>query len=351
MIDMDSSDLIESTVTSTRIRLARNLSSYPFPGKLSESQAKEIIRAVGYELNRLDAFTEYELGRIDSDEATFLLEKHLISPDLIRRKNISAAFITSDEEVSVMVNEEDHLREQYILRGCNLYKAYERISGIDDGIGRSVSFAFDEKLGYLTACPSNLGTGMRASVMMFLPGLAKYKKLEELLPALKANGLTVRGVFGEGTAAEGYSYQISNERTLGVSETDILAHMSEVALNFAELEARARERMLEEDELGYRDMCLRAYGVLTNCAQLSVKELTKGMVKVKLGVALGFFEAEDMDALNDFIDNMRPVSFKRGNCPDARDERECDVLRAEIVHKVLPQLVCRAGERPAETTL
>lgn len=349
MIDADSSDLIESTVTSTRIRLARNLSSYPFPDKLEAAQAKEIIRTVGYELNRLDMFSEYELGKIDPDEATYLLEKHLISPDLIRRKNISAAFISSDGEVSVMINEEDHLREQYILKGCNLYKAYERISGIDDGIGSSVSFAYDERLGYLTACPSNLGTGMRASVMMFLPGLAKYKKLEGLLPSLKANGLTVRGVFGEGTAAEGYSYQISNERTLGVSESDILAHMNEVALNFAELEARARERMLEEDALGYRDMCLRAYGTLTNCAVLTLKELMTGMVKVKLGVALGFFKATDMDALNDFWDNMRPVSFKRGNCPEAKDERECDILRAEIVHKILPELVCRTKKSSIES--
>ncbi len=346
--ERDSPNVIETTVTSTRIRLARNLLAYPFPDKLDEKQAKEIIGVVGYELNRLDAFTEYEIGKLSAEKATFLQERHLISPDLIRRKNISAAFISSDEEVSVMVNEEDHLREQYILKGCNLYKAYERISGIDDGIGRSVNFAYDGKLGYLTACPSNLGTGMRASVMMFLPGLAKYKKLEELLPSLKSNGLTVRGVFGEGTAAEGYSYQISNERTLGISETDILSHMNEVTLSLAELEARARERMLDEDEIGYKDMCLRAYGTLVNCAVLSAKELVSGMVKVKLGVALGFFSAADMGSLNDFIEDMRPVSFKIVNCPDAKDERECDLARAEIAHQVLRELVRRKDERERE---
>ena len=198
MTEMDSASFIETVVTSTRVRLARNLYSYPFPGKMTVQEAKEVIRTVGYELNRLDDFTEYDIGKIGAEEATLLQEKHLISPDLIRRKDISAAFISSDKEVSVMVNEEDHLREQYILKGFDLYKAYERISGIDDGLARSVSFAYDEKLGYLTACPSNLGTGMRASVMMFLPGLAKYKKLEELLPSLKVNGLTVRGVFGDG---------------------------------------------------------------------------------------------------------------------------------------------------------
>lgn len=142
--------------------------------------------------------------------------------------------------------------------------------------------------------------------MMFLPGLAKYKRLEELMPSLKANGLTVRGMFGEGTAAEGYSYQISNERTLGVSETDILSLMNEVTLNLAELEARARERMLEEDALGYRDMCLRAYGTLTNCALLSVKELTAGMVKVKLGAGAGIFRGGG---------HGRPQRFYRAYAP------------------------------------
>ena len=165
MTEMDSASFIETVVTSTRVRLARNLYSYPFPGKMTVQEAKEVIRTVGYELNRLDDFTEYDIGKIGAEEATLLQEKHLISPDLIRRKDISAAFISSDKEVSVMVNEEDHLREQYILKGFDLYKAYERISGIDDGLARSVSFAYDEKLGYLTACPSNLGTGMRASVM------------------------------------------------------------------------------------------------------------------------------------------------------------------------------------------
>ena len=176
---------------------------------------------------------------------------------------------------------------------------------------------------------------------MFLPGLAKYQKLKELLPALKKNGLTVRGVFGEGTAAEGYSYQISNERTLGFSEADILAHMHEVTLNMTELEIRAREKMLEEDALGYKDLCLRAYGSLCNCAVLSVGELTDSIVKVRLGAALGFFKVEDMDAFNDFIANMRPASFKMGNCPDA-NERETDVVRAKIVGKVLPRLVKRS---------
>lgn len=337
----DTPKFMETTVISTRVRLARNIAGYPFPEKLSLSRAREMIERVGKALSGLDEFTEYDIGKLSDDEATLLQEKHLISPALIRRKNFAAAFISSDKEVSVMVGEEDHLREQYILKGFDLYKAYERLSGIDDLLGDSVEFAYDEKLGYLTACPSNLGTGLRASVMMFLPALAKYGKLEKLLPALKKNGLTVRGVFGEGSAAEGYSYQISNERTLGFSELDLLSHMQEVTLNLAELEIRAREKMLAEDKLGYRDVCLRAFGALSNCAVLPVEELTEGIVKVRLGAALGFFKVSDINAFNDFVANMRPASFKMGNCPAATDY-ECDCRRAAIVGKVLPRLVKRA---------
>lgn len=331
---------VETTVISTRIRLARNLAGYPFPAKLSVAQAKEIISSVAAALSRLDEFTEYDIGAMSEEQATLLKEKYIISAELIKKKELSAAFVSSDKEISVMVNEEDHLREQYILKGFDLYKAYERLGGIDDGLEKSLDFSFDERLGYLTACPSNVGTGMRASVMMFLPGLARYKKLKALLPSLKKNGLTVRGGFGEGTLADGYTYQISNERTLGVSETDVLSHMNEVTLNMAELEIRARERMLEEDELNYRDVCLRAYGALCNCAVLPVKELSEKLVKVRLGVALGFLKADGTDAFNDFVANMRPISFRAGNCPMA-NEAETDVVRAKIVGKVLPSLVRR----------
>ena len=332
---------IETLVTSTRIRLARNFAAYPFPQKLDERLAEEIVYLVGKELQKLDEFEKNDMSTLSKEEATLLQEQHLISPALIRRKGIGAAFISSDKSISVMVNEEDHLREQYILKGFDLYKAYERISGIDEGLSSSLGFAYDEKLGYLTACPSNLGTGMRASVMMFLPCLALNNELENYLPTLKANGLTVRGVFGEGTAAEGYSYQVSNERTLGLSEQDVLDQMIRMTMNLCDLELRARERMLKKKKIPLRDACLRAYGTLTNCAVLELKELTEGMVKVKLGMALGFFEARDIQAFNDFLADMRPASFRLENGLQSASEYECNLMRAEIVHKVLPELVSR----------
>lgn len=332
---------IQTIVTSTRIRLARNLSAYPFPDKLDKKLASEIVYLVGEELGKVDDFEKCDMGRFDKTQATLLQEQHLISPALIRRKGLAAAFISSDKSISVMVNEEDHLREQYIYKGFDLYKAYERISGIDDGLGQSLDFAYDEKLGYLTACPSNLGTGMRASVMMFLPGLEYNGELKKLIPTLKAGGLTVRGVFGEGTDAEGYSYQVSNERTLGVSEGELLDQMIRMTMTLCDLELRGREQMLSQKKISLRDSCLRAYGTLTNCAVLTLKELTEGMVKVRLGMALDFFKPRNVQDFNDFMADMRPASFRLENGLQKASEAECDLMRAEIVHKVLPELIQR----------
>jgi protein arginine kinase len=322
--------------------LARNLAAYPFPDRLDEKLASEIVFLVDKSLSSLDEFKRYDMGALSKEEANLLKEQHLISPALIRKKGIASAFISLDNAVSIMVNEEDHLREQYILKGFDLYKAYERISGIDDGLSNCLQFAYQKKLGYLSACPSNLGTGMRASVMMFLPGLAWSKELEGVLPKLKAGGLTVRGVFGEGTLAEGYNYQVSNERTLGLSEQEILQQMVRMTMTLCDLELRARDKMLKSNKIPLKDACLRAYGTLTNCAVLPIKELTEGMVKVKLGMALGFFKARDIRGFNDFMADMRPASFKLENNLQGKSESDCDLIRADIVRKVLPELIVRA---------
>ena len=336
---------IQSIVTSTRIRLARNFAAYPFPEKLDEKLAQETIYLVENTLKEVDEFEKKDLATLTREETTLLQEQHLISPALIRKKNVAAAFLSTDRAVSIMVNEEDHLREQFIYKGFDLYKAYENISGIDEQLGSRLNFAYDDQLGYLTACPTNIGTGMRASVMMFLPGLAKTNGLKSFLPKLKENGLTVRGVFGEGTAAEGYSYQVSNERTLGMSESEILDKMVRMTMTLCDMELNARESLLETDKIALKDECLRAYGTLCNCAVLSLKELTESMVKVKLGMALGFLQVRNIQDFNDFLANMRPASFRLGNGLQGASEYECDLARAEIAQKVLRELVVRADKK------
>jgi protein arginine kinase len=238
-----------------------------------------------------------------------------------------------------MVNEEDHLREQYIVKGFDLYKAYERVMGVDEGLASAFDFAYDDKLGYLTACPSNVGTGMRASVMMFLPGLAWTGGLKKLLPSLKANGLTVRGAFGEGTKSEGYAYQVSNEQTLGISETEILAKVVRATMSICDLENEAREELLNKSETEVLDKCLRAYGVLTHCAKLSIKEFLSGIADVRLGLALGFFKTRDQSGFDEFTDSMRPVAFKKSNGLEGESEAICDEARADTVCNALPELV------------
>ncbi len=331
-------EFIETIVISTRIRLARNFAAYPFPQTMNDEHAEDIVYLVGSELNKLDEFDRYDIAKLNKQEAVSLQEQYLISPALMKSKR-GAAFVSSDKAISIMVNEEDHLREQYIYKGFDLYKAYERISGIDEGLASAFDFAFDEKLGYLTACPSNLGTGMRASVMMFLPGLSWNGELKKFLPTLKAGGLTVRGAFGEGTSSEGYLYQVSNERTLGVSEQEILEQMVRMTMTLCDLELRARDEMLKSAESEIRDRCLRSYGILTNCAILSMQEFLAKIADVKLGLILGFFKARDKKGFDEFLDAMKPAAFKKSNGLEGESESTCDEVRAETVCNALPELV------------
>lgn len=331
-------EFIQTIVISTRIRLARNFASYPFPKRMDGAQAEDIVVLVREGLKEVDEFTEYNIADLTTEEAMQLQERYIISPALMKSK-FGAAFVSADKTISIMANEEDHLREQYICKGFELMKAYERISGIDETLASMYDFAFDDKLGFITACPSNLGTGMRASVMMFLPGIASNGELKKLLPEIKAAGMTVRGAFGEGTTSEGYLYQVSNERTLGFSETDILNAMTKITMSLADQELIAREKMLKEDSDDLEDRCLRSYGILTNCAILSQDEFLTRMTDVRLGIAFGFLEALDLNGFDEFLNDMRPAAFRLSNGLKGKRERYCDKVRAETVRNVLPELV------------
>ncbi len=337
----------ESVAVSTRIRLARNFKDYPFPGKLlcdphAEEQASEIIRLISAELKALDTFELYEMGAVSDETAAFLTERRLISRDLMKHRAIAAALVSRDESISVMINEEDHIRAQYFMHGFDLRKAYERVSGIDDVISESVPFAFDEELGYLTACPTNLGTGLRASVMLFLPALSRRGLVKQLLPHLNRLGLTVRGEFGEGSAAQGEHYQISNEVTLGLSEEDILAVVERAVSVVVETEQRERARMRAEGGAELKDKIYRSYGVLTNCLRLDDAELFRRIADLKFGVALGFFDggeedegrARRMGELDALLVAMRPANIDRlrGETSDAEGQ---NAYRAEYVSKAL----------------
>ncbi len=338
---VNATEYLRTVVMTTRIRLARNLSGFPFPTKMRETHAEEILHLVSEGLKRIDtdAYARYDIEKLSDMEASLLQEQYLISAELAKRGRGGAAFVSSDKAVAIMVNEEDHLREQYICKGFSLMKAYERLSAIDEGLSEVLDFAFDEKLGYLTACPSNVGTGMRASVMMFLPGLTWNGEIKNAFRAWKSNGMTIRGSFGEGSGAEGYLYQISNERTLGWSEKEILEKVSEFAMRLCDQELHARDAMKKQAETELRDRCLRSYGALCNCALLDLSEFLQKIADVKLGLALDILKAESDAAFDEFMDDMRPAAFCLNNNLEGESERFYDEVRAETVGSVLPKIV------------
>lgn len=304
-------DLTRGTVASTRVRLARNLEGYPFPSRLKdEKQAKEIIRRVSSGFDWRDEFNLYYMNAIPDEQAISFIEKHLISPNLLKSRNRSAALINAEESVSIMINEEDHLREQCILKGLDLRLAYDTISEIDAKLGKAMRFAYDEQFGYLTACPTNLGTGQRASVMMFLPALTLNGLIPKVIRSVSRLGLTVRGIYGEGSEAEGFMYQISNEVTLGVTEEEILCEVENVVGKICELENVERNNLkFGENSLSLKDECLRSYGILTNCAKLTSKELERLAAKVKIGATLGYINIPDVSLIDDIVVKLQPSSI------------------------------------------
>ena len=325
---------LENVAVSTRVRLARNFEGYPFPNRLKdEKRAKEIVMVVAAALNRTDAFKLYHMNNVSDEQAEFLKERYLISQDLIDNRRISAALVSKDESISVMINEEDHIREQYFTKGFDFKKAYERISGIDDIVSESIAFAYDDTLGFLTACPTNLGTGLRASVMLFLPAITRRNLMRQLLPELKSKGLTVRGAYGEGSGTEGALYQISNEVTLGWSEEKILSVVEGAVEKIVLMELLERDKIKREEGLSLADAVLRSYGILTNCIRIDAREFLLRMADVKFGVALGYLEGS-MEELDNLIIDMRPANINRLNgAPMDAESRE--LYRAEYAGKVL----------------
>lgn len=335
-------DFTLGTAVSSRIRLARNLNGYPFPARLkSDRQAKEIIRAVSAALNKVDEFKLYYMDGISEDEALNFVENRLISPALLNTPSRSAALINEKGDISVMVNEEDHLREQCISQGMSLRSAYKSLSAKDSLIARSIPFAYDEQLGYLTACPTNLGTGLRASVMLFLPALALGGMMPDVIRSVNRLGLTVRGAYGEGTQAKGYTFQVSNEVTLGVSEEAIISEVESVVAKIVEMEASERRRLKDGETASIiKDKCLRAYGVLTNCALMTHTELDELCADLKFAACLGYLKINDLSAIDELTFKMKPSNL---NVLSGRTlkEREREEYCAQYVSNRIKSLVSK----------
>lgn len=327
----------DDVVISSRIRLARNVNDIPFPSRLNDERASLIARKVYDSLQAGDSYDLYKMSNISEIDGNVLMEKHLISADLLNNNQFGAAIINESETVSIMINEEDHIREQSILKGFNLKEAYEKINAVDDCIAARIRFSFDPRLGYLTSCPTNLGTGLRASVMMFLPGLSITKNLDSCVNAVSRLNMTVRGVYGEGSDADGFLYQVSNQKTLGVSESEIIQSVETSINHIVDTELRAREVLLRNNETELKDRIMRAWGVLTNAYTLSTDEFMRLTAFVKLGVYYGLIRVSDRARLEKLITEAQPANLINISGKQL-DAAERDLYRAAYVGKTLRNL-------------
>lgn len=327
-------------VLSSRVRLARNLDGIPFPQRMSEEDGNKILAGVRLAVEKMNSekkWSRLELTRLDelsANEREILVEKHLISPQHATKSRFGAVVLSDDESVSIMVNEEDHLRIQVILPGLKVMEAWQVANSLDDGLEQTLDLAYDEKRGYLTACPTNVGTGLRASVMMHLPGLVITKQIAGLVNAIGQFGLTVRGLYGEGTEAAGNIFQISNQITLGRSEEEIINNLLAVVKQIIQQERQAREKLHKEWGEQLKDKIWRSYGILRYAQTMTSQEAINLLSNVRLGVDLGILQGVESTVLNELMVLMRPAYLQKlaGKelSPMERDLRRALLIRDRL---------------------
>lgn len=322
-------------VISSRVRLARNLEDFPFTPKLdaetSEKIAEKVVSALKTGLGEELTVTDMR----DSDTPKrLLLEDHLVSPDFCADSPLARFLVTdSSGSLAVMINEEDHVRIQSIYPGFALEKAYETASHTDDVLAESVSLAFDETLGFLTACPTNLGTGLRASVMLHLPAMSAYGYIKSLAALMTKIGLTVRGMYGEGSEALGCLYQLSNQITLGISETDAIEKLEGAVKQIVAKERELRAQMLSDKNGDTADKLWRSFGTLKYARKLDTAEAARLISNVRFGAVCGVIpEAENINLIK-LMFSVMPAHI-RAAFPDAPTSEKRDVRRADYVRSV-----------------
>ncbi len=324
-------------VISSRVRLARNLRSRPFPGWAKKAERTSILELVRPRVEELpemqDSFSE-SLQDLSALDRQVLVERHLISREHAAKGTGSAVVINRRQTLSIMINEEDHLRMQSIRSGLQLKQAFKLVDKIDSALESKLEFAYDPRLGYLTACPTNVGTGMRASAMLHLPGLVLSELINQVIQAVSKIGLAVRGLYGEGTEAMGNLFQISNQTTLGEREDDIINRLSKVIETIIEKEHDARQVLLQKKPNTLSDQIGRAYGVLTYAHAMASKEALNLLSIIKLGVDLGAFSEERRFSIDELFIETQPAHLQKTSQQKLNAE-ERDHLRAQIIRERL----------------
>ncbi len=325
-------------VVSTRIRLARNLKAYPFSSKLTDEQASKMIEEVKSAIDASPAFSKdlsvRPLETMSENEKLSLVERHLISPDFLRKQGPHTLILSKNETVSIMLNEEDHIRLQVIREGFCPEECLKQAILIDQLIDERADIAFDEELGYLTHCPTNLGTGLRVSLMMHLPLLTRAGEMQNMITEAGKLGITVRGIYGEGTSERGDLYQISNQLTLGYTEEEILERLQSVAEQFVERERALRSHLVENGKDQLEDRVWRAVGTLENARILSSKEAESLLSDLRLGMSCQIVKGPDYAFINKLMTDIEPATLLTKH-PEAASPADRDRLRASYLRESL----------------
>ncbi|CEG25225.1 protein arginine kinase [Bacillus sp. B-jedd] len=326
-------------VLSSRIRLARNLEEYDFPALLSTEEGQGILNKLKIAVENSDrsSFGQIEflpMHELQPLQKRVLVEKHLISPALAEDSPFGACLLSENEEISVMVNEEDHIRIQCLFPGLQLTEALQAANEVDDWLEGDIKYAFNEEYGYLTSCPTNVGTGLRASVMMHLPGLILTQQINGIIPAISQLGLVVRGIYGEGSEALGNIFQISNQITLGKSEEDIVEELTGVVSQLIAQERSAREALGKTSHIQLEDRVFRSFGILSNSRIIETKEAAQCLSDVRLGIDMGYIKNISRSILNELMILTQPGFLQQYAGGPLRPE-ERDIRRAALIRERL----------------
>lgn len=319
-------------VLSSRIRLARNLKGIPFPSRETPEQQEKVIETLKNAVSNT-GLKFVDLNSMKDYEKQALAECHLISPQMMDNSIKRGLLLSDDNSVCVLVNEEDHLRIQCMEAGFDIRKCFDAANKVDDAIEETSDYAFDSQFGYLTCCPTNLGTGMRASVMVHLPALTMSGNINSIIDSLSQLGMTVRGIFGEGSKATGNLYQISNQETLGEAEETIIERFEQIITEVIEKERELRKHIFDKDKFRLKDKLMRSFGILTNAVILTSSEAMTRLSDVRFAVELGIIENIDYKKLNTATYSILPANIiKNYNILDAADR---DLKRAELIKELL----------------
>ncbi len=326
-------------VISSRVRLARNLDKIPFPHWANKKQSKQILETItgaATSINYLKNTTIFKLADLDNIDKQFLVERHLMSYEHAQKTDSKAVIVDDDEIISIMVNEEDHLRIQVIQSGFNLFESWNIINKIDDCLANEIPLAYSSEWGYLTACPTNTGTGMRGSVMLHLPALVMTNQINNVLAAISKLSFTTRGLYGEGTQATGNLFQISNQVSLGHTEEELIENINSLIRQIIEQENQARQALLANNNAVLEDKVKRSFGILKSAHIITSQETTELLSLVRLGIDLGMIKDIDRRSVNELFIITQPAHLQKlENKKLTAQER--DVKRAELIRNKLNQ--------------